>query len=112
MIIIKDYSVKFKMLTSKVLNSVFIFLTFVASSFANTENVPLNIQTPPMFDPRLTEYVWFSSQTKPENHNSSSYILILPFILPGAVETLKDISKERNKEKSKVAKVEKMALRL
>jgi hypothetical protein len=111
-IIIKDHSVKCKMHTTKVHNSVYIFLTFVASSFANTENVPLYIQTLPRFDPRLTEYVWFSSQTKPDNHHSSSSIKILPFLLPGAVETLMDISKERNKEQNEVPKVEKMSLRL
>ena len=103
------------MLTTKVHNSVYIFQTFVASSFANTEKVPLNIQTPPKFDPRLTEYVWFSSftyQTKLDNHHSSSSIKILPYILPGAVETIMDVSKERNKEKNKVPKMEKIVLRL
>jgi hypothetical protein len=92
-----------------------IFLTFIAGSFANTEIIPLNIQTPPKFDPRLTEYVWFSSftyKTKLDNYHFSSSINILPFLMPGAAETLKDISKERNKENNKVPKLEKIVLRL
>ena len=103
------------MLNTKVHNLVYILLTFPVNSFANTEHVPYDIQIPPKFDPRLTEYVWFSSYTTKnrfDNHDSSSSFNIVAFILHGAIDNIMDFSKKWNKEKNKVPKVEKIVIRL
>ena len=72
---------------------------------------PSSGHTLPTTDPRLSEFVWFSSFTSPDelgNEDTSSTVNINPFLLPGALEPLADLGKENDNS----PKASKMAIRL
>ena len=83
----------------------------------------LAAQDHPVFDPRVSEFVWFDTQHSQdsidhEDHDDhedyqdhddySSSVINGPYILPGAVEPILDLTKD----KYKVPTVEKFDLRL
>ena len=80
-------------------------------------------QDHPVFDPRVSEFVWFDTQHSQDSidhednddhddhqdHDDySSSVNNVPYILPGAVEPIPDLTKD----KYKVPMVEKFDLRL
>ena len=70
-----------------------------------------SLRTSHSFDPLLHEFVWFSSfkdQANQDGGDPSRSINILPNMLPGAVQPLGDL----NKDKANVSKVQKIRLRL
>ena len=74
-------------------------------------NFPSEIETPPPYDPHLSEYVWFSTFPSSINSDamaSSTDINIMPLMMPGPLGT--QIAPKENK--NKVPKVEKILLRL
>ena len=70
-----------------------------------------SLRTSHSFDPHLPDFVWFSSfkdQANQDGGDPSRSINIVPYILPGAVQPLGDL----NKDKATVPKVPKIRLRL
>ena len=85
-------------------------ITLLCSSGGSETNIN-SLQTSPSFDPLLHEFVWFSSfkdQANQDGGDPSRSINILPYMLPGAVQPLGDL----NKDKATVPKVQKIRLRL
>ena len=81
-----------------------LLITFSFPSIAEME-------TSPIYDPRLSEFVWFSTFTSPiisMPTASSTDINIMPLMMPGPLGS-KVAAKEN---KNKVNKVEKFLLRL
>ena len=99
------------MVHTKELLYVCLVLTFPIPNITQVEYFSHDIETPPTYDPRLTEFVWFSSSSFPimsDNTATSNNINILPIMLPGPVDTIVAVSKDKNK----VPKVMKNLLRL
>ena len=70
-----------------------------------------SLQSSHSFDPLLHEFVWFSSfkdEANQDGGDPSRSINILPYLLPGAVQPIGDL----NKDKATVPKVQKIRLRL
>ena len=65
------------------------------------------------FDPLLSEFVWFSSFTSPDevvSNNGASFVLVRPYMLPGSLEPLTHMVMGR--ESDKAPEAPKMAIRL
>ena len=93
------------MVHPKVPDVICLFLIMLTT--ANQGHIMCNIQYQPRYDPRLTNFVRFSTfpgSSNLENEDFSTYINMQPFMLPGAVETLVD--------HNKVPKVQKFFMRL
>ena len=93
-------SVIFKMFNTNVPKLFLVILTISMHGMAQTGKNNFKLPTQPSFDPRISEFDWFSSSTthhKLDNLNSSITIKNPPFILPESVDTLVDPTKDRDK---------------
>ena len=92
------------------IHNFFCLIAMLSNSVSSETNVH-SLRISPSFDPLLTEFVWFSSFNHKSNQDggdSSRSINILPYMLPGAVQPIGDL----NKDKATVPKVQKIRLRL
>ena len=89
-----------------------LYLVCVAAvAFGNTVSVLRSSPTQPAFDPLLSEFVWFSSHTSPEEEDSNpfaSLVNIEPVMLPAAVDPLTAWARTVKKHQ----KLQKIAIRL
>ena len=82
-----------KMFHTNDLKLVLVILTISMHGMAHRENTKYELPTLPSFDPRISEFVSFSTSTidhKLGNLDSSSTIINPHLILPGPVEFLVD----------------------
>ena len=94
------------MVDPKVPNVFCLILIMLASAYQG--HMAHDIHSPPSYDPRLSQFVWFSTFADSSRLEDEDSINVQPIKLPSAVE----FHVNHKKDQKDVQKVQRMAMRL